>query len=561
MTMPTPTAVRLSETQHDALTALAERPLTIAGKTILDRDRVHRSVAQALVDRGFATTLDEDGTTLRITDLGLQQPLGDGFRAMATRPPGSRLAALLAIEDGRILQLPVADVHPAADNVRQSVGDVTGLAASIVAAGILEPLLVTPLPDADGWRIVAGHRRHAAALAAGIATVPCIVRTLTDEQRVEAMTIENLQRAELTPLEEADAFGRLVELGWTQTKIAERVGIDQGTVSKRLSLRRLPEQARTMVADGSLPLDTAYAAAKLEPERLTAALHGKTLKGSRMSMFPGKGPLAARDLEYSIRAHAEEQRDERARTKARKQLLADGVPLVDPPDGMAIANVREWTHHPGFTALHRMGAGAPDVDTHARADCHAAIITGDGRIVYGCTDPDQHTQQTQAEHREPSAWELELAERERRGTAWDALETDRLAWLKTALARCPVDHDATAHTMQLLGGCSTYLDGQLFKDLTGGNEAKLREQARDGITGPGWAAWALAIATGEAATASAYLHRRDDPIYGWAARRHLAELARLAAVAATVDVPGGHTHHQQLAALLAELDDPAAAAA
>ncbi|MGE3357341.1 MAG: ParB/RepB/Spo0J family partition protein [Acidimicrobiia bacterium] len=89
--------------------------------------------------------------------------------------------------------LAIGSLVPAADNVRRRVGDVRELAASVASVGIVEPLLVSPL-DAERHVIVAGHRRHAAAVRAGLAEVPCTVRELSEGERVEIMLIENLQQ-------------------------------------------------------------------------------------------------------------------------------------------------------------------------------------------------------------------------------------------------------------------------------------------------------------------------------------------------------------------------------
>ncbi len=167
---------------------------------------------------------------------------------------------------GELLELSVDDLHPADDNPRSDLGDLDGLAASIAAVGILEPLIVVERVIAGGYTIVAGHRRHAAARLAGLTTVPCVVREMTTEQRMEAMLVENLQREGLTPLDEARAMQWLVDLGHTQRQIAERVGCNQSHVSRRLALTKLPEAATKLVVDGKLHLRQAEELAALPDE-------------------------------------------------------------------------------------------------------------------------------------------------------------------------------------------------------------------------------------------------------------------------------------------------------
>lgn len=109
----------------------------------------------------------------------------------------------------------------AADNLRRNV-NVTELAASIRSIGVLEPLLVTPA--VDGFAVVAGHRRLAAARKAGLEVVPCVVREMSEVERVIAMVVENEQRSDLSPIESAEGYFRLIDMGITQKELAKKVG-------------------------------------------------------------------------------------------------------------------------------------------------------------------------------------------------------------------------------------------------------------------------------------------------------------------------------------------------
>lgn len=153
----------------------------------------------------------------------------------------------------------IDEIKPAPDNLRQDIGDLTELVASIHAVGIIEPLVV----DQNG-EILAGHRRHAAARAAGLAQVPVVVRAVsTAAEAAEIMLIENLQRAGLNPIEEGTGYARLAEIGLTQREIAERVGCNQSHVSKRIKLAGLPAEARDLVVAGDLHIDMALDLAHL----------------------------------------------------------------------------------------------------------------------------------------------------------------------------------------------------------------------------------------------------------------------------------------------------------
>ena len=132
-------------------------------------------------------------------------------------------------------ELPIELIRPAEDNLRRKVGDVSDIVASIPAHGIIEPLVVTPEDDGT-YLIVAGHRRHAAGQKAGLTTLPCMVREMSDEERVLAALVENGLRNDLLPTEEASGYFRLVEAGWSLKRLAEATGRSAKHVSVRLGL-------------------------------------------------------------------------------------------------------------------------------------------------------------------------------------------------------------------------------------------------------------------------------------------------------------------------------------
>ena len=146
-----------------------------------------------------------------------------------------------------MIRLELIDPHPA--NVRDDLDDLGDLAASIRTHGLLQPITVQPA--GDRYRLVAGHRRTAAARLAGMVTVPAVIRDdLSDQDVVAAMLVENMQRQGLTPLEEARALGRLRAMGCDQADLARRVGKGVPWVSSRLMLLELPEdQQDALVAD------------------------------------------------------------------------------------------------------------------------------------------------------------------------------------------------------------------------------------------------------------------------------------------------------------------------
>ena len=153
-----------------------------------------------------------------------------------------------------IQEIPVGELDPNPDQPRKTFNDETiaQLADSIREQGVLQPLLVVPSSDGR-YRIIAGERRYRACRAAGLDTVPCIVRELDVVRQMEIALIENLQREDLNPIEAARAMKALKDqYGYTQDKIADRVGKSRPAVANLLRLLDLPEEIAEMVRDGRL---------------------------------------------------------------------------------------------------------------------------------------------------------------------------------------------------------------------------------------------------------------------------------------------------------------------
>lgn len=153
--------------------------------------------------------------------------------------------------------------HPA--NVRGPTGDVVELAASIRSVGVLQPLVVMAVPAKPGLFVVlAGHRRLAAARLLGLAELPCMVRvdTASIEAQLVTMLVENLQRADLGPVEKAEAFGELRSRGMTLAATAARVGLSESTVAYYLTLLDLDGGSLQRVRDGVVEVGEAMAAVR-----------------------------------------------------------------------------------------------------------------------------------------------------------------------------------------------------------------------------------------------------------------------------------------------------------
>ncbi|MCL4806428.1 MAG: ParB/RepB/Spo0J family partition protein [Thermoanaerobaculia bacterium] len=142
------------------------------------------------------------------------------------------------ISIGRRIALNLIEANP--DQPRSILGDLQDLKASIEAKGVLEPILVRPR-EGGRFTIISGERRFRAAMEAGLSDIPCIVLDVSDAEVVEIALIENLQRKDLSPLEEADGYSTLQDKhGYTHEQIARAVGKSRVTITETLSLVRLP---------------------------------------------------------------------------------------------------------------------------------------------------------------------------------------------------------------------------------------------------------------------------------------------------------------------------------
>jgi len=143
---------------------------------------------------------------------------------------------------GRLLPIDKLDPNP--DQPRTEIGDLTELTASILQKGVLEPLLVKPMSNGR-WMIIAGERRWRAASAAGLEELPCIEMDVDESEVAEIALIENMQRKDLTPWEEADGLKALSErFGYTHEEVARKVGKSRSTVTEALSIATIPESIR-----------------------------------------------------------------------------------------------------------------------------------------------------------------------------------------------------------------------------------------------------------------------------------------------------------------------------
>lgn len=143
--------------------------------------------------------------------------------------------------NGLMCKIPVDKLVPHPDNPRKQLGDLTELAASIEAKGILQNLTVVEAED-DTYRIIIGHRRHAAAKLAGLTKLPCVIVDMTPREQFETMMIENIQRSDLTVYEEAEGFQMMLDMGGSVEEVADKTGFSETTVRNRVKLLKLDKK-------------------------------------------------------------------------------------------------------------------------------------------------------------------------------------------------------------------------------------------------------------------------------------------------------------------------------
>jgi ParB family chromosome partitioning protein len=153
------------------------------------------------------------------------------------------LAATGSNPIGRMIAIDLIEPNP--DQPRQVMGDLSDMVASIAEKGIIEPLIVRQ--RGERYQIIAGERRFQASVRAGLLELPVIVRDVDDTEVIELALIENLQRKDLTPFEEAEALHSLAErCGYTHEDLARRLGKSRTSITESLALAGMPEEVRTL---------------------------------------------------------------------------------------------------------------------------------------------------------------------------------------------------------------------------------------------------------------------------------------------------------------------------
>ena len=180
-----------------------------------------------------------------------RKALGRGLEALI--PAGAGTATAEAPTPGA-RELPIAEISPNPFQPRKRFDDeaIKELAASIRANGVLQPILVRRF-GAEEFQLVAGERRLRAASFAGLERIPAVIREVSDREMMELALVENIQRQDLDPIEEAKAYQTLIEkIGLTHDQLSERVGKQRSSITNSLRLLALPGEVQDMVSRGTL---------------------------------------------------------------------------------------------------------------------------------------------------------------------------------------------------------------------------------------------------------------------------------------------------------------------
>jgi len=325
-------------------------------------------------------------------------------------------------------------IAPHPKNPRHSLGDLKELTASIAEQGVLEPIVVEPFPDdtepgARKWLLIHGHRRLAAAQAAGLTSLPAMVQPEASslEDQVARMLVENLQRAGLTAVEEGDAYQELLDLGWDTATISQRVSRPKTKVAALVKVAGLPESARERISEGQLTLEDAQRMAKFAGD---AAAIGQLQKAADLGKWQFDNQLAELEMR---------KKNERELAKIKKDLKAKGIRILS----------REQTDDlDDWVALEDLPASAlgaaddldPDsandqewkrVAVEAHKDCpgafaHVEVYGNRIFVEHGCAEPLRHphdstaagaTEATSTLSEEEAARRRETREQEERARA------------------------------------------------------------------------------------------------------------------------------------------------
>lgn len=253
--------------------------------------------------------------------------LGRGLEALIStakqqRDTGSNPVQTETPRDSGLRQVPVADIVPNRFQPRRTFSEpeLAELEASIKASGLLQPIVVRAAGSAR-WELVAGERRLRAVTRLGWAEIPVVVRDFDDRAMLTLALVENLQRADLNPLEEAEGFQRLIdEFGLTQQQVADAVGKDRTSITNLLRILTLQHAVKQLVAQGLISAGHARALLPIKDELRQLDLANEIVERQ----------LSVREVESRARAMNSESVAPTPAPSGSNMLATAGAPTTDP---------------------------------------------------------------------------------------------------------------------------------------------------------------------------------------------------------------------------------------
>lgn len=387
----------------------------------------------------------------------------------------------------KLINTSLIDPHP--DNPRKQIGDVTDLAASIKANGLLSPLSV--VPNGERYRVIAGHRRLAACKQAGTGAVPCFVLDLDPLQQLEAMVTENCQREQLTVLEEADAIQGMLDLGATTAAVAHRLGRSADYVRDRAKAASIKADVRKTRDDfDQLTIGQLMAIARYD---------GQPDRQKKLAQAAGTS-----NFDYILRNIERDDRD-------RQWIESVAALLVEPDNGINLIPDPEKPYSdPEWRYLGCMfpSTGTPEEAIEKIRELNPAAVSIHMEQVYLWTRRDK-TADAEKEARRAA----EQAERDARRHALEeyaaASADKRMTWLHGHLHG--IKRDKLIETTARLGllqiidpnpqgytqALSTWNDaacgGEQFTTISGIEPEQALAELRYHLDEPDWAVWAVQI--------------------------------------------------------------------
>lgn len=345
---------------------------------------------------------------------------------------------------------PLDKLIPAPDNPRRDLGDLTELAESIAAVGIVEPLVATTTAETvetGELLVVAGHRRLAAAQKAGRASAPVMVhQQMDDRARREIMLVENIQRADLLPIEEARTYEGLIDLGYSQRELGKRIGRSQAHISRRLELLEFEKAAPSLAERVGVVALTERKGGKRDSAGITIEAAKELLK---LKDHPGeieKVVMAAGDPEEIVELVEQRKRelDGEAKIAQWKQEAAKkSWKVIDNAHGSIPSSVKKIS----TGAQYEYGDVLKvELAAHRKEPCHGIVVSpaqyrrGASRTEV-CTSPSRHAKKGESSLKVP-------VEPRRAKNPSEQKDADEVRAKKEAAARR--EEFLTAHVAQKL---------------------------------------------------------------------------------------------------------------